>query len=68
MSDERGHQPAIFLVEEEDRVRHKSLLGSLIGSCVAVVHMTGAALTGGRVVGSGGIFCRVWTLIFLFDS
>jgi hypothetical protein len=28
----------------------------------------GAALTGGRVAGIGGIFCHVWTLIFLFDS
>ena len=41
------------------------LLGSLLGSGVPVLHMTGAGLVGGRIVNSSGIFFWVWTLITL---
>lgn len=41
------------------------LLGSLLGTLVPVVHMTGAGLVGGRIVNSSRIFFWVWTLIAL---
>ena len=41
------------------------LLGSILGSCVPVVHMMGAGLVGGRIANSGGVFFWVWTLITL---
>jgi len=41
------------------------LLGSLLGSAVPVVHMTGAGLVGGKIANSSGIFFWVWTLIAL---
>ncbi|MEA2561382.1 MAG: hypothetical protein QOH06_2886 [Acidobacteriota bacterium] len=41
------------------------LLGSILGSGVPVLHMMGAGLVGGRIVGSSGIFFWVWTLFAL---
>lgn len=41
------------------------LLGSILGSGVPVVHMTGAGLVGGKIAESNGIFFWVWTLITL---
>jgi hypothetical protein len=41
------------------------LLGSILGSGVPVIHMTGAGLVGGRIANSSGIFFWVWTLITL---
>lgn len=41
------------------------LLGSLLGSVVPLVHMRGAGLVGGRIVGSSGVFFWVWTLLAL---
>ena len=41
------------------------LLGSLLGSVVPVVHMTGAGMVGGKIAESGGVFFWVWTLIAL---
>ena len=41
------------------------LLGSILGSGVPVVHMTGKGLVGGRIANSSGIFFWVWTLITL---
>lgn len=41
------------------------LLGSLLGSIVSVVHMTGAGLVGGKIAESGGVFFWVWTIIAL---
>jgi len=41
------------------------LLGGLLGSVVPLAHMRGAGLVGGRIVGSGGIFFWVWTLVAL---
>lgn len=41
------------------------LLGSLLGSVVPVVHMTGAGLVGGKIADSGGVFFWVWTLVTL---
>jgi hypothetical protein len=41
------------------------LLGSILGSGVPVVHMTGAGLVGGKIANSSGIFFWVWTLIVL---
>jgi hypothetical protein len=40
-------------------------LGSLLGSAVPVIHMTGAGLVGGRIANSSGIFFWVWTLLAL---
>lgn len=40
-------------------------LGSLLGSVVPVIHMTGSGLVGGRIAGSSGVFFWVWTLIAL---
>jgi hypothetical protein len=41
------------------------LLGSILGSGIPVLHMTGAGLVGGRIANSGGVFFRVWTLLAL---
>ena len=41
------------------------LLGSMLGVLVAMAHMRGAGLVGGRVAGSSGVFFWVWTLIAL---
>lgn len=41
------------------------LLGSILGSGVPVIHMTGAGLVGGRIANSGGKLFWVWTLIAL---
>lgn len=41
------------------------LLGSILGSGVPVLHMTGAGLVGGRIANSGGKLFWVWTLIAL---
>lgn len=41
------------------------LLASIGASGVPVVHMMGAGLVGGRIVGSSGILFWVWTLIAL---
>jgi hypothetical protein len=41
------------------------LLGSILGSGVPVVHMTGAGLVGGRIANSSGKLFFVWTLIAL---
>ena len=41
------------------------LLGSILGSGVPVVHVTGAGLVGGRIANSSGVFFWVWTLIAL---
>lgn len=41
------------------------LLASLLGSCVPLIHMTGAGLVGGRIANSSGKFFWVWTLIAL---
>ncbi|MGH9670480.1 MAG: hypothetical protein ACRD3A_10255 [Terriglobales bacterium] len=42
-----------------------SLLGSIGGSAVPVIHMMGAGLVGGRIANSSGVFFWVWTLIAL---
>jgi len=42
-----------------------SLLGSISGLGVLVIHMRGAGLVGGRIANSGGVFFWVWTLIAL---
>jgi hypothetical protein len=41
------------------------LLGSLLGSGVPVLHMTGAGLVGGKIANSSGVFFWVWTNIAL---
>ena len=41
------------------------LLGSILGSGVPVLHMTGAGLVGGRIANSSGVFFWVWTLLAL---
>jgi len=41
------------------------LLASLGGAAVAIVHMMGTGLVGGRIANSSGIFFWVWTLIAL---
>jgi hypothetical protein len=41
------------------------LLGSLFGSVVPVVHMSGTGLVGGKIADSSGVFFWVWTLIAL---
>jgi hypothetical protein len=41
------------------------LLGSILGSGIPVLHMTGAGLVGGRIANSGGVFFWVWTLLAL---
>ena len=41
------------------------LLGSILGSGVPVIHMTGAGLVGGRIANSSGKFFWVWTLLTL---
>lgn len=41
------------------------LLGSILGSGIPVLHMTGAGLVGGRIANSSGIFFWVWTLLAL---
>jgi hypothetical protein len=41
------------------------LLGSILGSGVPIIHMTGAGLVGGRIANSSRIFFWVWTLITL---
>ena len=41
------------------------LLGSLLGSAMPVVHMTGGGLVGGKIAESSGAFFFVWTLIAL---
>jgi len=42
-----------------------TLLGSILGSGVPVVHMIGKGLVGGSIANSGGIHFWVWTLITL---
>jgi hypothetical protein len=42
-----------------------TLLGSLFGLGVLVMHMRGAGLVGGRIANSSGIFFWVWTLLAL---
>ncbi len=42
-----------------------TLLGSISGLGILVLHMTGAGLVGGRIAHSSGIFFWVWTLIAL---
>ncbi|HSE18103.1 MAG TPA: hypothetical protein VLB46_13695 [Pyrinomonadaceae bacterium] len=39
------------------------LLGSLLGCVIPLVHMRGAGMVGGRIVGSSGRFFWVWTLL-----
>ena len=41
------------------------LLGAVFGSIVAILHMLGSGLVGGRIAGSGGMFFWVWTLLTL---
>lgn len=41
------------------------LLGSLLGSGVPIVHMTGSGLVGGKIANSTGVFFWVWTLFAL---
>ena len=41
------------------------LLGSILGSSVPILHMTGSGLVGGRIANSSGIFFWVWTLLTL---
>ena len=41
------------------------LLGSILGSGVPVVHVTGAGLVGGRIANSSGKLFFVWTLFAL---
>jgi hypothetical protein len=41
------------------------LLGSILGCLVAVAHMRGAGLVGGRIANSGGKFFWVWTVLAL---
>jgi hypothetical protein len=41
------------------------LLGSILGSGIPVLHMSGAGLVGGRIASSSGIFFWVWTLLTL---
>jgi hypothetical protein len=41
------------------------LLGSLLGTGVPVIHMTGAGMVGGRITNSGGKFFWVFTLLSL---
>ncbi|HEU5131716.1 MAG TPA: hypothetical protein VFT26_06420 [Pyrinomonadaceae bacterium] len=41
------------------------LLGSLLGSLVPVIHMTGAGLVGGRIANSSRMLFWVWSLIAL---
>ena len=41
------------------------LLGSLLGSGVPILHMTGGGLVGGRIAHSSGVFLWVWTLLAL---
>jgi hypothetical protein len=42
-----------------------SLLGSLFGLGVLVIHMRGVGLVGGKIANSSGIFFWVWTLLAL---
>jgi len=42
-----------------------SILGSIGGLGVLVIHMRGAGLVGGRIANSSGVFFWVWTLIAL---
>ena len=42
-----------------------SILGSIGGLGVLVIHMRGAGLVGGRIANSGGVFFWVWTLLAL---
>ena len=54
------------LVLVEGRAGHVIiLLGSIIGAGIPLIHMRGAGLVGGRIVGSSGVFFWVWTLIAL---
>ena len=41
------------------------LVGSILGSGVPVIHMTGAGLGGGRLPNTSGHFFFVWTLLAL---
>ncbi len=41
------------------------LLGSILGSGIPVLHMTGSGLVGGRIANSSGVFFWVWTLLTL---
>lgn len=41
------------------------LLGSLLGVVVALAHMRGAGLVGGRIAGSSGMLLWVWTVLTL---
>ena len=41
------------------------LVGSLLGSLVPVIHMTGAGLVGGRIANSSRMLFWVWSLIAL---
>jgi hypothetical protein len=42
-----------------------TLVASLLGSGIPVVHMRGRGLVGGDIANSGGVFFWVWTLIAL---
>jgi hypothetical protein len=42
-----------------------TLLGSILGSLVAMAHMRGAGLVGGRIAGSSGVLFWVFTLLAL---
>ena len=42
-----------------------TLLGSLLGSVIPLVHMRGAGMVGGRIANSSGKFFWVWTLFAL---
>ena len=40
-------------------------LGSILGSGVPILHMSGAGLVGGRIAHTSGVFFWVWTLLAL---
>jgi hypothetical protein len=42
-----------------------TLLGSILGAGVPVLHMQGAGLVGGRIANTSGMFFWVWTLLAL---
>jgi hypothetical protein len=44
------------------------ILGSILGTGVPIVHMTGAGLIGGEIAKSGGVFFWVWTNIALCST
>jgi hypothetical protein len=41
------------------------LLGSLLGVVIALAHMRGAGLVGGRIAGTSGLLLWVWTALTL---